>query len=159
MKLDFVVTKEARTIDVTRTFAAPRQSVWAAWTQKELLDQWWAPRPWKAQTKEQHFAEGGQWLYAMVGPQGEEHWSQAVYKAIHPESSFGFSDGFCDRDGNIDENMPRMDWLLRFEDAGDETVVHIHIVHRSLEDLEKIIEMGFKEGFSMAMEGLDELLG
>lgn len=156
--LDFTVTKETRTIDVKREFAAPRPTVWAAWTQKKLLDQWWAPKPWRARTKSQTFRDGGQWLYAMIGPQGEESWSVATYQDVHPQTSFGYSDGFCDSKGVIDENMPRMDWKMRFVEDGEQTAVHIHITFRSLKDLEKIVDMGFKEGFSLAMEGLDGLL-
>ena len=51
---------------ITREFAAPIANVWQAWTDSKLLDQWWAPRPFRAETKRMDFREGGQWLYAMV---------------------------------------------------------------------------------------------
>ena len=68
--MNFSVDKENNRVNVEREFAAPVGKVWAAWTQQELLDQWWAPRPWKARTKSMDFREGGTWLYAMVGPRG-----------------------------------------------------------------------------------------
>ncbi|MDZ7624970.1 MAG: SRPBCC domain-containing protein [Ignavibacteriaceae bacterium] len=61
--MDFIVDKQNNKVKVTREFAAPLSKVWAAWTQSELLDQWWAPKPWKAKTKEMEFKEGGHWLY------------------------------------------------------------------------------------------------
>ncbi|HYG14458.1 MAG TPA: SRPBCC domain-containing protein, partial [Bacteroidia bacterium] len=71
--MDFNVDKANRKIKVTREFAAPLSQVWEAWTNSQVLDQWWAPKPWKAKTKTMNFTEGGYWLYAMVGPEGEEH--------------------------------------------------------------------------------------
>ena len=47
---------------VVRQFDAPVEQVWRAWTESELLDQWWAPLPWKAKTKKMDFREGGSWL-------------------------------------------------------------------------------------------------
>ena len=55
------VTKDVanKKIVVVREFDAPLEEVWKAWTEKELLDQWWAPRPWKAKTKPWISAKGG----------------------------------------------------------------------------------------------------
>ena len=61
---------ENKKIKVTREFDAPVEKVWRAWTEKELLDQWWAPRPWKAVTQSMNFSNGGTWLYYMEGPDG-----------------------------------------------------------------------------------------
>jgi uncharacterized protein YndB with AHSA1/START domain len=68
LQFDFLVDKESNTITVKREFAANRQLVWSAYTESELLDQWFAPKPWKARTKTMDFREGGHWLYAMVSP-------------------------------------------------------------------------------------------
>ena len=57
--MNFSVDKENNRVNVVREFSAPVGKVWAAWTQQELLDQWWAPRPWKARTKSMDFREGG----------------------------------------------------------------------------------------------------
>ena len=73
LAFDFVVNKENNTITVKREFAADRSLVWDAYTKPEILDQWWAPRPWKARTKTMDFRNGGHWHYAMVGREGEEN--------------------------------------------------------------------------------------
>lgn len=155
---DFSVNKENKTITVKREFAAPLQKVWAAWTQSELLDQWWAPKPWKAETKTMDFRTGGHWLYVMVGPEGEKHWSRADYKSVDAPKSFSALDAFTDENGNISPDMPRSVWDNSFNSNGDTTMVNIVIKYDKLEDLEKYIEMGFKEGFTMGLENLDELL-
>src|SRR5687767_16002716 len=105
--MDFQVDKEAKQIKVTREFDAPLDLVWQAWTNSEILDQWWAPKPWKAVTKSMDFREGGTWLYYMQGPEGEKHWCKAEYKSIKPQKFFSWLDAFCDEKGVINKDMPR----------------------------------------------------
>lgn len=158
LAFDFSVNKDDRTITVKREFAAELPLVWDAYTKSEILDQWWAPQPWKARTKSMDFREGGQWVYAMVGPEGEEHWALANYISIKNQKSFKVSDAFSDADGNINEEMPQAKWEVTFTDKGPLTLVETLISYDDLEQLEATIQMGFKEGLTMAMEGLDQLL-
>ncbi|WAC11577.1 SRPBCC family protein [Dyadobacter pollutisoli] len=155
--VNFSVDKENNKINVEREFAAPVANVWAAWTQSNILDQWWAPKPWKARTKSMDFKEGGHWLYAMVGPEGEEHWARLDYKSISPLKSFTGIDAFCDAEGNLNPAFGRSTWTNEFTGASDSTTVSISIQYDNLADLEQIIQMGFKEGFLAAMENLDEI--
>lgn len=155
--MDFVVDKKNNAITVTREFAAGVALVWDAFTKSEILDQWWAPRPWKARTKTMDFREGGHWHYAMVGPEGEEHWALANYKKIQPQKMFTGLDGFADAEGNINTTMPQSKWDVSFSDGGAETTVTFQITFGDLAQLETTLQMGFKEGLTMAMEGLDEI--
>ena len=156
--MEFVVDKQNNKVIVTREFAAPLSKVWSAWTQNELLDQWWAPKPWKARTKELKFRQRGHWLYAMVGPEGEEHWCREDYKSVLPMKSFKAIDAFCDANGKITNEFPKSIWFCEFSEANDKTIVHIELECETVADLEKYIEMGFQEGFNMALGNLDELL-
>ncbi len=157
LSMDFSVNKENNTITVKREFAAQNTSVWAAWTESELLDKWWAPKPWKSKTKSMDFKAGGRRLYAMIGPNGEEHWGLADYKSITHQTNFKFLDGFCDSEGTINKNLPRSAWSIDFTESGASTIVDIEIKYEKLSDLETIIQMGFKEGFTIALQGLDEI--
>lgn len=157
-QFNFLVDKEKNTLSIEKTFNAPQDMVWRTWTEPELLDKWWAPKPWKSVTKSMEFQDGGRRLYAMVGPKGEEHWAFADYTSINPKDSFCYSDGFCDSDGNRTESLPDSFWTVNFSESDDVTTVHVEIKHKSLEDLEKIIEMGFKEGFTASIEQLNEML-
>ena len=143
---------------ITREFAGTVANVWKAWTDAKLLDQWWAPKPWKAETKSMDFREGGRWVYAMVGPEGERHWALAEYHKIVPQKSYEGLDAFADEAGNISTELPRMKWKVVFTPASVGTKVSIEITFGSKEDMEKIIEMGFQEGFTAAHDNLDELL-
>ncbi len=153
------IVKESGTkLRVIRDFDAPVRLVWNAWTQSDILDQWWAPKPWQARTKSMDFKEGGFWLYSMNGPDGEQHWARADFQKIVPMKSYTMMDSFCDAQGVKNDAAPQMKWLTQFIDKGDRTAVEIEIVFDNEGDLEKIIEMGFKEGFTAAHGNLDELL-
>lgn len=156
--LDFSVNQENKTIAIKREFAAELPLVWDAFTKSDILDQWWAPKPWTARTKSIDFREGGHWHYAMVGPQGEEHWALLKYKTIEVQKKFTGADAFADAEGNINTNLPQSQWEVTFTDQGQKTLVEYNIAFDDLAQLEKTLEMGFKEGLSIAMEGLDELL-
>ena len=153
---DFVVDKEKNTINVKREFAACLEEVWDAWTKPEQLDVWWAPHPFKTETKSMNFKEGGSWLYAMISPENVPHWCRLDYKKIIPKKMYSAIDAFCDASGNINEEFPRSSWSNLFIEAAGKTTVDITITYNDLADLEKIITMGFKEGFSMALENLDQ---
>ena len=151
-------TTDKNKLTVTRAFDAPLALVWSAWTEAELLDQWWAPKPWQSKTKSMAFREGGTRLYAMVGPEGEEHWGITTYTSIHQPTSFSGEDAFCDSDGLINADFPVATFLNQFEANGNETIVTIETAYDSEEQLQQVIAMGMKEGLSLAFEHLDEVL-
>lgn len=156
LQFEFIVNKENKTVSVKREFAANIDLVWAAWTTPEILDQWWAPKPYQTKTKSMDFRVGGSWLYAMVGPTNDVHWCRADYKKIDPLKSFSGLDAFCDENGNVAEAFPNSLWHNSFTEKNGSTIVNILIEYQQLTDLEKVIEMGFKEGFTMAMNNLDQ---
>lgn len=158
LQFDFTVDKKTSTVFVNREFNADQPMVWDAFTKQEILDQWWAPHPWKSKTKYMNFEEGGRRFYAMVGPEGEEHWSIQDFTAISPKDNFQFKDAFADKDENINEQMPSAKWNLDFSENNGITTVKISIKHGKLADLEMHIQMGFKEGFTATLDHLVELL-
>ena len=155
---DFTVDKSTNTVFVNREFAADQSSVWDAFTKHEILDQWWAPKPWLSKTKYMDFKEGGRRFYAMVGPEGEEHWSIQDFTSITPKTNFKFLDAFTDKDEKVNPQMPGSAWSLEFSESDGVTSVSIVIKHKTLADLENIINMGFKEGFTMTLDYLATLL-
>ncbi|MBC9795816.1 SRPBCC family protein [Sinomicrobium weinanense] len=158
LAFDFIVNKENKTIHITREFAADLELVWRAWTTPELLDQWWGPQPWRAETKTMDFREGGFWHYAMVSPEGEKHWSKANFITIRKERSFTIHGGFCDENGTINPAFPQNLWENNFIPKEHKVRVDILLTYDTLADLEKEIEMGFKEGMTIDFQQLDELL-
>ncbi len=155
---DFSVNREKKTISVKREFNAGLQLVWDAWTKPELLDHWWAPKPFKTKTKSMDFRVGGSWLYAMIGPDNTTHWSRADYKKIENLKLFTGLDAFCDENGNINPQLPRTLWTVSFNEKEGKTLVNILLEYKELTSLEQIIQMGFREGFTAAMENLDQYI-
>ncbi|WP_427872559.1 SRPBCC family protein [Flavobacterium sp. MMS24-S5] len=156
--MNFSVDKENKRVSVKREFDAPLSNVWSAWTEPEILDLWWAPAPFKSKTKNMEFKEGGRRLYAMVGSDGAERWSYFEYSSISPKTNFKHSATFSDAEGNPNSEFGSSFWDITFSEQGTSTIVDIVIKRDSFEELQKIIEMGFKEGFTSAMQGLDKIL-
>lgn len=155
---DFAVNKESKTIHIVREFYAHLELVWKAWTTAELLDQWWGPQPWRAETKTMDFREGGFWLYAMVSPEGEKHWGKVHYIVMEREKSITAKDGFCDENGTMNTALPQNLWESNFIQNDNRTLVDMLLRFDTLADLEIIIQMGFKEGFTRGLNQLDKLL-
>lgn len=155
---EFSVNKEDKTIHVTREFDADLPLVWRTWTEADLLDKWWAPQPYHVETKTLDFREGGLWLYAMVSPKDEKQWCKADYKAIEQLKSISWLDAFCDEEGNDTPGKPKSFWTNIFTAGNGLTTVEITLEHEKLSDIEAMIDMGFKEGFTMGLQNLDDLL-
>lgn len=153
---DFTVDKPSRTVFITREFDAGLSLVWDAYTKPEILDQWWAPKPWVSKTKIMNFEVGGRRFYAMVSPEGQERWAVQQYTSITPKTNFKLYNAFADKDENPE--LPGSEWDLTFSEQNGITKVSITIYNESLARMEKMIEMGFREGFTMTMKNLEDLL-
>jgi uncharacterized protein YndB with AHSA1/START domain len=156
LRFDFTVDKTTKTVSITREFDAELSLVWDAFTKQELLDQWTAPLPYTAKTKSMNFEVGGKRFYAMVSPEGQERWSIQKYTAITPKTNFKMYNTFADKDENPE--LPGSDWDFNFSEQHGRTTVRITIYNESLARMEKMIEMGFTEGYRMTMKNLEELL-
>lgn len=153
---DFTVDKAAKTVFITREFAAELSLVWDAFTKPEILDQWTAPAPLTAKTKYMNFEVGGRRFYAMVTPDGQERWAIQTYTSITPKTNFKLHNTFADQDGNPE--LPGSEWDYSFSEQNGITKVRITIYNESLERMERMIEMGFQGGFTMTLNCLEELL-
>src|SRR6202165_539768 len=122
---DFTVDKTTKTILVNREFAAGLSLVWDAFTKQEILDQWWAPKPFESRTKFMNFEVGGRRFYAMVSPEGQERWSVQKYTSINPKTNFKFLNAFADENENPE--LPGSEWNLSFSEENGTTKVNITI--------------------------------
>ena len=155
--MDFIVDKQTKMVNITKEFAFELSLVWDAYTKPELLDQWWAPKPLASRTKVMDFRVGGRRFYAMVSPDGQElGWALQKYTSISPKTNFKLFNAFADENEN--PQLPGSDWDLTFSEQDERTKVSISIYNESLERLEKMVEMGFKEGTMSQLNNLDDLL-
>ena len=155
---DFTVDKSTNTVFVKREFDADQQLVWDAFTKQEILDRWWAPKPWTSKTRHMNFEAGGRRVYAMCGPEGQEFWSVQKYTSVTPITNFKQISLFTDENENVTSNSPGSEWSLDFSEADGITTVSISIKHETLDTLEQMIKMGFQGGFTMTLNYLEQLL-
>ncbi len=160
MESDLIFNKDfnANSIYVMAVYNTDIPKVWDYFTQSGLLDLWWAPKPWRCETVSQDFNEGGVWLYVMAGPDGEKHHARIKYGEITEHRSFDATDAFCDENGNPDENFPQVKWLIGFTGVEEGAKVTVNIHFQSEEEMKKILEMGFEEGFTTGLKQLKEIL-
>jgi uncharacterized protein YndB with AHSA1/START domain len=156
---DFNVDKATKTVSITMEFDADLSLVWDAFTIPEILDQWYAPKPWTSKTKYMDFKVGGKRFYAMVSPEGQERWAVQKYTSISPKTNFKMFNVFTDKDENPD--VHGSDWDLNFSEhsthGSQRTKVNISIYNESRERMEMVLE-GFKIGMTMTYENLKDLL-
>lgn len=145
-------------IFVMKVYNADVSTLWDYFTKSELLDQWWAPKPWQCETDKMDFRENGTWLYAMKGPTGEKHFGVVGYGEIMPHRSIASTDAFADDKGMVRTDLPQTSWLIGFTGIDEGTKMTFNLSFNSAEEMKRIIEMGFEEGFKMGLNQLEDLL-
>jgi uncharacterized protein YndB with AHSA1/START domain len=160
-------------ITIEREFDAPRERVWKAWTDPEIVKQWWGPEGFTAPSIKIDFREGGKYIYAMHGPEGSEWdrdmYSAGVFKEIVPQEKIVTTDYFSDKDGNMiqpsdegqDENFPKeMTVTITFEDTEEgKTKLTLYYPKADNEaQFEAMLKSGMKEGWSTSLDKLAEAI-
>lgn len=151
-----------RTFEISRTFNAPRELVFATFSDCEHLKHWWGPKDWTLPVCEMDFRVGGSWLYCMRGPDSAggvmESWGKSVYQDIIFPEKIVSSDNFVDSDGNILPDTPNMLITVIFEEVGGKTFVTNTAVFERKEDLDMVISMGMAEGIDQEFDKLETYL-
>jgi len=149
----------AKKIYISCEFSAPIEKVWRAFTEPDLIEKWIAPRPWTAETKIMDFSVGGIWLYAMVSPEGQKHWTYAEFTAIENGSAISSTNMFSDEDGNTVADAPKSYTVTKFSSIeSNKTKVDVVKTFTNEATVKMFVEMGFKEGTIMGYNQLDQLL-
>jgi uncharacterized protein YndB with AHSA1/START domain len=104
------------------------------------------------------FRDGGHWHYAMVMPDGQEHWARLDYETVRPIEGYSAFDGFADANGILNPDLPRSRWEVSFTEKGGHTIVETRVQYDSAQALQQVIEMGMEEGLLSTLQRLDELL-
>ena len=147
--------------EITTELAADPEPVWQLWADPRLLEKWWGPPGYPATFEEHDLREGGRCSYFMTGPEGEKFPGLWQVLKVEPPHSLEIRDGFADGSGESDPDMPVTTFVVTIEATGDSpglTRMSIHSQFESLEDLEKLVEMGMVDGMTAAMNQIDALL-
>ena len=98
-------TPELKEIVISREFDAPRERVWKAWTDPEMVKQWWGPEPFTAPTVRIDLRIGGKYVWSMRGPTGSqwdmEMYNAGIYKEIVRNAKLVVTQYMSDADGNM----------------------------------------------------------
>ncbi len=86
---------------ITRVFSAPWEKVWKAWTEPELVKQWWGPKDFTTPVSQINLRVGGKLLYCMRSPEGKDYWGTGIYKELVPMERIVVTDSFADEHGNV----------------------------------------------------------
>jgi uncharacterized protein YndB with AHSA1/START domain len=153
---------DGREITIERTFDAPRERVFAAFSDRAALTRWWGPTGWTLSVCEVDFRPGGSWFYCMAGegPDGAaiEACGRADYLEIASPERIVMEDAFANRDGSVNEALPRTHSTFLFLDAGGRTTLHNVSRYDSAEALQEVLAMGMAEGITQTFDRLEELL-
>lgn len=148
-----------RELVFTRTFDAPRELVFAAYSSCEHLRNWWGPRTWPMEECTMEFRVGGVWHYCLRGPnEGDESWGRAVFDEIVEPERIVYTDAFSDADGNVNEEMPQTQSIVELTDADGKTQLTLRATYPSPADLEQVLDMGVVDGMTETLDRLDEHL-
>ncbi len=139
-------------IDISREFAAPRDLVWRAWTEPELLKQWLGPSRYEMIVDEYDLRDGGRYRYVHRGADGSEHGFHGVF---HGEPSpDGFTQTFEYEGAPGHVSLER----LVLEERDGRTIARMHSVYQSLEARDAMVESGMAEGINEGFDRLDGVL-
>jgi len=145
-----------RELVLTRIINAPREKVFRAWTEPELLKQWFAPLPWTTPVAETDVRPGGSSLIVMRGPDGNEFPSRGVYLEVVENERLVFTDAYTQ--AWEPSEKPFMTVILTFEDVGGKTNYTARARHWTVANREAHEKMGFHQGWSQCAEQLAELV-
>ena len=145
-----------RTLVVERTFNAPRDLVWQAWTAPKHIEKWWGPHGWATTVYKMDVRPGGVWHYCMRGPEDAESWGLGTYSEVNAPGRLSYDDAFSDKDGNISPNMPVTSIVLDFIEQDGKTRLVSTSVFDSPETLESLKGMGMMEGLNETWDRLQE---
>jgi len=152
------VDEHRLTLTIERRFRAPKQVIWDYYTKREMIELWWGPEHFPTTIKTFEFKVGGIWHYHMTGPDGTKYWSLAEYRAINSGVSLEYDDYFSDDQGRKSASLPAVRVRVEFRADGTDTIVIKTLTFSTLKDLQKLIEMGFEQGFASQCDKLDKLL-
>jgi len=153
---------------ITRTYNAPRELVYKAWSEAERLAQWWGPKGCNITVKKLDFCPGGVFHYGMGLPNGAVMWGLFTYRDMQAPEKIVFVNSFSDEDGNLTRSPYHTVWplevlntLLLTEDNGKTTVtLSGYPINATKEEIE-IFEASagqMQQGFKGTFDQLEEYL-
>jgi uncharacterized protein YndB with AHSA1/START domain len=158
MKRDPSATHDPeRDLILSRVVAAPRARIWAAWTEPELLKQWFCPVPWSVNYAEIDLRPGGIFKTVMVSPEGQEFPNVGCVLEVVPQERLVTTDALGP--GYRPTGNPFMTAVVTMRDVPGGTEYIARAIHKDPETRIKHEEMGFHRGWGTALDQMLALIG
>lgn len=139
-----------------RTIDVPRNKIWEAWTNPELLKEWFCPRPWKVTECDIDLRVGGKFRTLMKGPEGEEFNNLGCILEIIPGEKLVTTDALHPDFRPTGAGFMTMHLVL--EDYQGGTKYTAYVLHKDAEAKAQHEAMGFEQGWGAAFNQLVELI-
>jgi len=142
-----------REIVMERVFNAPRELVFKAYTDPNLIPKWWGPRRYTTTVDKMDVKVGGVWRFVQRDVAGNEYAFNGEYREIAPPKRLSYTFEF--------EGMPGHVLLetVTFEEHDGQTKVTVTSLFRSAEDRDGMLQSGMEQGANESQDRLAELLG
>jgi uncharacterized protein YndB with AHSA1/START domain len=127
--------QDPRSILATRVFDAPRDLVFAVWTDAKHLAQWWGPVGFTTTTHSLDFRPGGVWRFVMHGPDGRDYENRITYDEIVKPERLAYHHG-----GGDDVEPAEFKVTVLFEDLGGKTKLTMRLTFPSEAQRARVIE-------------------
>lgn len=148
---------DAFDLKISRILNVPRALVWKAWTTKEHIEQWWCPKPWKAEFTAFDIRPGGAFNSIFRGPDGEENVYEGSILHVAPMERIVFT-GLLAADWRpLPDSFFGFAAIITFEDEGEGCRYSALVRHKSAEDAKTHDEMGFSDGWGAAIAQLEDV--
>lgn len=146
----------ANELTLTRLIDASADKLYRAWTEPELIMQWFAPRPWTVSAAQIDLRPGGSSLITMRSPEGEEFPNHGVYLEVVENRRLVFTDAY--QQAWVPSEKPFMTGIINFEPEAGKTRYSVLVRHWNAEDCKQHEEMGFHQGWGQCADQLTELV-
>jgi uncharacterized protein YndB with AHSA1/START domain len=123
-----------REMIISRTFDAPREMVFEAWTNANHLVHWWGPNGFTLTTKSAEIKAGGEWRFTMHGPDGRNYPNRIVFHEIVKPERLVYA-----HSGEEDDEV-QFNTTVTFEAKGERTLLTMRAVFPSEEALQHVIK-------------------
>jgi uncharacterized protein YndB with AHSA1/START domain len=125
MSLNNPVTEsDDRVLVITRIFDAPRELVFKAWTDPRHLVNWMGPRGFRSTVERSDLRAGGAYRIHMRGPEGDDHWTQGVFREIAEPERLVMAGSWADAHGN--PTSPETVLTITLEEDSGKTRMTLH---------------------------------
>jgi len=140
-----------RTLTIEKTFDAPIDLVWEAWTSPEHIAKWWGPKGMETRIVKHDLVVGGAWEFAMTMPDGNDFIGEGIYSAIEKPSRLVTSANFRPMTEGVE-----LEVLLVAD--GEQTHFTFNVLHETEEYCQAQEKMGFYNGWGSTFERLKEMV-